>query len=78
MDLRNSNRKGTFTLQPYGSFFRKRSSKVEKSIMWSSIQVLPNQVSKKSFFIRLKILTYESPMQSYIKNGVKLCEQIEF
>ena len=34
--------------------------------MRSSIQVLPNQVSKNPS-IRLKILTYESPMQSYIK-----------
>ena len=34
--------------------------------MWSSFQVLPNQVSKTSF-IRLKILTYESPMRRYIK-----------
>ena len=34
--------------------------------MWSSIQVLPNQVSKNRS-IRLKILTYESPMQRYIK-----------
>ena len=45
--------------------------------MWSSIQVLPNQVSKHPS-IRLKILTYESPMQSYIKNRVKVWEQIEF
>ena len=35
--------------------------------MWSSIQVLPNQVSKNRS-IRLKILTYESPMQRYIKH----------
>ena len=42
--------------------------------MWNSIQVLPNQVSKKL----LKILTYESPMQSYTKMRVKLWEQIEF
>ena len=41
---------GTFTLQSYGSFFRKFSSEVEKCIMWSSMQVLPNQVSKKSFY----------------------------
>ena len=34
--------------------------------------VLPNQVSKKSFYIRLKILTYVCPMQSYIKGRVKL------
>ena len=36
-------------MERYGSFFRKFSSEVEKCIMWSSIQVLPNQVSKKSF-----------------------------
>ena len=41
--------KGTFTLQPYGSFFRKFSSEVEKCIMWSSTQTLPNQVNQKSF-----------------------------
>ena len=38
--------------------------------------------SKFSFyllnFIRLKILTYENPMESYIKNRVKLWDQIEF
>ena len=45
--------------------------------MWSSIQVLPNQVSKNRS-IRVKILTYESPIQSYIKIRVKLGEQIEF
>ena len=45
--------------------------------MWSSIQVLPNQVSKNPS-MRLKILTYVSPMQSYIKNQVKLWEHIEF
>ena len=44
---------------------------------WSSIQLLPNQVSKKSFY-SLKTWTYESPMRSYIKNRVKLCEQIAF
>ena len=53
MDSTNSNGfelRGTLTLQPYGSFFRKFSSEVEKWIMRSSIQVLPNQVSKKSFY----------------------------
>ena len=30
--------------------FSKFSSELEKCIMWSSIQVLPNQVSKKSFY----------------------------
>ena len=45
--------------------------------MWNLIQVLPTQVSKNPS-IRLKILTYESLMQSYIKNRVKLWEQAEF
>ena len=45
--------------------------------MWSSVQVNPNQISKKPS-IRLKILTYESPMQSYVENRVNLWEQIEF
>ena len=34
--------------------------------MWSSIQVLSNQVSKNPS-IHFKILTCESPMQSYLK-----------
>ena len=45
--------------------------------MLSSIRVLPNQVSKNRS-LRLKILTYESLMQSYIENRVKLWEQIQF
>ena len=49
MDLRNSNgielRNFHFTI-----FSRKFLSEVEKCIMWSSIQVLPNQVSKISFY----------------------------
>ena len=32
----------------------------------------------KNRSVRLKILTYECPMQSYIKNRVKLWEQTEF
>ena len=59
------------------AFFENFHQKWKKCIMWSSIHVLPNQVSKKSS-VRLKILTYESPMQSYIKDRVKLWEQIEF
>ena len=52
MDLRHSNgiELKTFYFQPYRSFLRKFSSEVEKCIMWSSIQVLPNQVSEKSFY----------------------------
>ena len=42
--------------------------------MWSSIKLLPNQVSKNRS-IRLKILTYESPMRRYI---AKLWELIQF
>ena len=49
MDLRGTELRN-FYLQLYGSFFRKFLSEVEKCIMWSSIQVLPNQVSKKSFY----------------------------
>ena len=45
--------------------------------MWSSIQLLPNQVSKKSFYT-FEDITYESSMQSYIKNRVKLWEQTDF
>ena len=44
--------------------------------MWSSIQVLRDKVKNRS--MRLKILTYESPLQSYIKNRVRLSEEIEF
>ena len=40
---------GTFTLQPCKSFFLNFSLEVEKCIMWGSVQVLPHQVSKKSF-----------------------------
>ena len=50
MNLGNSNgiesRKFYFTT--YRSFFRKFSSEGGKCIMWSSIQVLPNQVNKKT------------------------------
>ena len=69
MDLRNSNgiELRSFTLQPYRSRFRKFSSEVDKCIMWSSSQVLPNQVSKKSFYTFEDIDLRES-MQSYIKN----------
>ena len=73
MDLRNSN--GFELRNIYFTTVSKLFSKIfignGKCIMWSSIQVLPNQVSKKSS-VCLKILTYESPMQSYIKNRVKL------
>ena len=52
MDLRNSN--GIVLRNFYFTFayklFRTFSSEVEKYIIWSSIQVLPNQVSKKSFY----------------------------
>ena len=43
------------------AFFRKFSSEVEKCIMWSSIQVLSNQVSKKSFYTFEDIDLRESP-----------------
>ena len=45
--------------------------------MWSSIQVLPNQVSKKSFYTFEDINLRESHAKLH-KNRVKLWEQIEF
>ena len=52
MDLRSS--KGIELRNFYFTYvwklLRKFSSEVEKCIMWSLIQVLPNQVSKKSFY----------------------------
>ena len=44
--------------------------------MWSSIQVLPNQVSKKSFYTFEDIDLRESHAKLH-KNRVKLWEQIE-
>ena len=53
MDLRNYNgfelRNSYFTTI-WTFFFLKFSSEVEKCIMWSSIQVLPNQGGKKLFY----------------------------
>ena len=52
MDLRNSN--GIELRDFYFTTVQKLFSKIfirnEKCIMWSSIQVLPSQVSKKSFY----------------------------
>ena len=45
--------------------------------MWNSIQVLPNQVSKKSFYMYEDIDLRESNAKLH-KNRVKLWEQIEF
>ena len=52
MDLRNSNgiKLRNFYFTTIWKLFRKFSSEVGKCVMWSSIQVLPNQVSKKSFY----------------------------
>ena len=51
MDLRNSNgiELRNFYFPAVSKLFRKFSSEVEKCIMWSLIQVLPNQISKNSF-----------------------------
>ena len=51
MNLRNSSgiELRNFYVTTVLKLFRKFSSEVEKCIMWSSIQVLPKQVSKKSF-----------------------------
>ena len=45
--------------------------------MWGSIHVLSNQVNKKSLYI-FEDVTYETLMQGYIKNRVKLWELIQF
>ena len=45
--------------------------------MWSSIQVLPNQVSKKSFYMFEDVGLREA-YEKFHKNRVKLWEQIEF
>ena len=68
MDLRNSN--GIELRNFY--FFQKFSSEVQKCIMWSSIQVLPNQVSKKSFY------TFEDNdlRESHAKLHKKLSESL--
>ena len=44
--------------------------------MWSSIQVLPNQVSKKSLYTFEGIDLQESHAKVH-KNRVKLCELIQ-
>ena len=81
MDLRNS---GSIKLRNFyfttvqKLFFRKFSSKVDKCIIWNSIRVLPNQVSKNASMLSSKCLKILSLMQSYIRNRAKLSEQIEF
>ena len=81
MDLRNSNGTELRNFYFYNCIqaFSKIFTRSGKCIMWCLIQVLPNQVSKKSFYtLKIYILTYESPMQNYIKNRVKLLELIHF
>ena len=80
MDLRNSN--GSELRNFYFTTVWKLFSKIfirsgRMCIVWNSIQVLPNQVSKNPS-ICLKILTYKSSMESFMKKRVKLWEQIEF
>ena len=52
MDLRNSNgfELKNFYFTTVWKLFSNIFTEVEKFIMWGSIQVLPNQVSKKSFY----------------------------
>ena len=45
--------------------------------MWSSIQVLPNQVSTKSFYT-FEDVDLREPHAKLYKNRVKLWEQIEY
>ena len=63
MDLRNPNdfELKNFYFTTVWKLFRKFSTEVEKCIMCSSIQVLPNRVRKNPSML-LKILNHESPM----------------
>ena len=53
MDLRNSNgiELMNFYFATVWKLFSKIFIRTEKCILWNSIQVLPNQVSKKSFYM---------------------------
>ena len=64
-------------LQTVWKLFRKFLSEVEICIMWSSIQVLPNQASKRLFYT-FEDIEYESPMRRYIKKPSEASEQIQF
>ena len=56
--------------------FFENLSEVKKIIMWSSIQVLPNQVKK--FFYTLEDIDSRESHAKLHKSRVKLWEQIEF
>ena len=62
MDLRNSNGIGlrSFYFTTVLKLFRKISPEVGKSIMWGSIQVLPNQASKKSFNLTATLIEHKA------------------
>ena len=68
MDSRNSSgiESRNFYFATVQKLFSKIFSRSGKCIMWSSIQVLPNQVSKNPSK-RLRILAYESSMQKLHK-----------
>ena len=79
MNLRNSNgiESRDFYFTTVQKLFSKifiRSRKLDHVELNSGTS---NQVSKNPS-IRLKIFSYESPMQSYIKNRVKLWKRIQF
>ena len=79
MDLRNSN---DFELRNfYFTTVRKLSSKIFiRSGKMHHVELISGFQIKlvKNRSIRLKILTYESPMRTYIKNRVKFWELIQF
>ena len=50
---------------------------MEKCIIWNSIEVLPNQVNKKSFYT-FEVIDLREFYAKLHKNRVKLWEQIEF
>ena len=68
---------GTFTVQLHRSFFGNFHQKWKNGSCGA--QFRHSQIKQvKNRSVRLKILTNESPMQSYIKNQVKLWELIKF
>ena len=76
MDLRNSNYR-TFYSTTVWKIFSKIFIRSGKTHMKLNLGTSKSR-KKKNPSKHLKILTHESPMQSYIKNRVKLWKQIKF
>ena len=80
MDLRNSNgiELKNFYFTTVWELFSEIFIRSGKCIMWSSIQVLQNQVGKQSFYTFEDIDLRESHAKLHKKKRVKLWEQIQF